>query len=108
VPNWLKYSLGLNPTIPGVVVPDGVVWVDGKDVATTPIDPNNTNSVAIYTAAEVVFNTEIGKSYQIQSTSSLSGGWQNVGDSIPGTGSAISYVTPTRTKVQQFYRVEVK
>ena len=108
VPNWLKYSLGLNPTIPGVVVPDGVVWVDGKDVATTPIDPNNTNSVAIYTAAEVVFNTEVDKSYQIQSTSSLSEGWQNVGDAIPGTGSAISYVTPTRTKVQQFYRVEIK
>jgi hypothetical protein len=72
-------------------VPDGVVWVDGKDVATTPIDPNNTNSVAIYTAAEVAFNTEVGKTYQIQSTSSLSGGWQNVGDAIPGTGSAISY-----------------
>jgi hypothetical protein len=61
--------------------------------------------VAIYTAAEVVFNTEVGKTYQIQSTSSLSEGWQNVGDAIPGTGSAISYVTPTRTKAQQFYRV---
>jgi len=105
VPNWLKYSLGVDPTIPGVVAPDGVVWVDGKDVATTPIDPNNTNSVAIYTAAEVVFNTEVGKTYQIQSTSSLSEGWQNVGEPIPGTGSAISYVTPTRTKAQQFYRV---
>jgi hypothetical protein len=105
IPNWLKYSLGLDPTISGATLPDGVVWANGKNLVNPPIDPGNTNSLAIYTAAEVVFNSEIGKNYQIQSVSSLSDGWKNVGDPIAGTGSSISYVTPTRTKVQQFYRV---
>ena len=65
----------------------------------------STNLVHIYTAAEVAFDTEVGRTYQIQSVSSLSGGWQNIGGPIPGTGRAISYVTPTRSNAQQFYRV---
>jgi hypothetical protein len=105
IPNWLKYSLGLDPTVAGAVLPDGVVWANGKTLVNPPIDPGKTNSLVIYTAAEVVFNSEVGKTYQIQSVSSLSEGWQNVGEPIQGTGSAISYVTPTRTKAQQFYRV---
>jgi hypothetical protein len=99
VPNWLKYSLELDPTVPGLVIPGGVVWANGKTVG------GGTNTIQIYTAAEVAFDTEQGKTYQIQSVSSLSSGWQNVGDPIPGTGNAISYVTPTRQNVQQFYRV---
>ena len=55
--------------------------------------------------AEVTFDTEVGKTYQIESVGSLSAGWQNVGDPIPGTGNAVSYVTPTRSNAQQFYRV---
>jgi len=61
--------------------------------------------VHIYTAAEVVFDTAVGKTYQVQSISSLSGGWQNVGEPVQGTGASISYLTPTRNNVQQFYRV---
>lgn len=99
VPNWLKYALGLDPTIPGMTVPDGVVWANATALG------GGTNLVHIYTAAEVVFDTELGKSYQIQSVSSLSGGWENIGGPIPGTGQAISYVTPTRSNAQQFYRV---
>jgi hypothetical protein len=64
-----------------------------------------TNTIQIYTAAEVAFNTVVGKTYQIQSVSSVVGGWQNVGYPIPGTGEAVSYVTPTRKNVQQYYRV---
>jgi hypothetical protein len=99
VPNWLKYSLGLNPMVPGVIVPDGVVWANATALG------GSTDTIQIFTAAEVVFDTEIGKSYQIQSVSSLSAGWQNVGDPIAGTGQSISYVTPTRSNAQQFYRV---
>jgi hypothetical protein len=106
VPNWLKYTLGLDPMVPGVVLPEGVVWANGKTVS-NPVNPSDTNTVAIYTAAEVVFNTEVGKTYQIEAASTLSDGWKKVGDPIPGTGAAISYVTPTRTKAQQFYRVTV-
>jgi hypothetical protein len=99
VPNWLKYALGLNPMIPGVVVPDGVVWANAGSVG------GGANTIHIYTAAEVVFDTEVGKTYQIQSVSSLSAGWQNVGNPVAGTGASISYVTPTRGNAQQYYRV---
>ena len=101
IPNWLKYSLGLNPLVPGVVVPGGVVWADGNSLAS----PSGTNTVQIYTAAEVAFNTVVGRTYQVQEVTSLSSGWQNLGTPIPGTGAAISYVTPTRKNVQQFFRV---
>lgn len=99
IPNWLKYALGLNPTIPGAVVPDGVVWANGTSIG------GSTNKLHIYTAAEIAFNTEVGKTYQIQVVSSLGGGWQNIGAPIPGTGQTISYVTPMRTKAQQYYQV---
>ncbi|HWX22561.1 MAG TPA: cytochrome c3 family protein [Candidatus Binatia bacterium] len=101
IPNWLKYALGLNPTTSGVTVPGGVVWANG-----TRMGGNNaTNTVQIYTAAEVAFNTEVGKTYQLQAISSLGGGWQNVGATITGNGNAMSYVTPTRPNVQQYFRV---
>jgi hypothetical protein len=99
VPNWLKYALGLNPMIPGMVLPDGVIWANG-----TPGTGGN-DKIQIFTAAEVVFNTESGKTYQLQSISSLGGGWQNVGASVAGTGNSYSFVTPTRNNTQQFYRV---
>jgi hypothetical protein len=106
VPNWMKYLLGLNPLLPGISVTNGlsvgVVWADGNSLQ-NPYGP--TNTIQIYTAAEVAFNTESNKTYQIQAASSVSSGWQNVGLPIPGTGQAVSYVTPTRKDVQQFYRV---
>jgi hypothetical protein len=104
VPNWLKYTLGLDPTKPGIAVPGGVVWASGSGLVNPP-DPGGTNTVKIFTAAEVAFNTVVGKTYQIQAVSSLGGGWQNVGNPIPGTGAVISYVTPTRQNVQQFFRI---
>jgi hypothetical protein len=99
VPNWLKYALGLDPRVAGLVVPDGVVWANGKTIG------GGTNTIHIYTAAEVSFDTQQGKTYQIQAISNLGGGWQNVGAPIPGTGTAVSYVTPTRQNAQQYYRV---
>jgi hypothetical protein len=106
VPNWMKYILGLNPLLPGISVTNGlsvgVVWADGNSLA-NPY--GTTNTIQIYTAAEVAFNTESNKTYQIQAASSVSSGWQNIGYPISGTGKAISYVTPTRQNVQQFYRV---
>jgi hypothetical protein len=94
VPNWLKYSLGLDPLVPGIVLPDGVVWVNANAVG------GETNTVHIYTAAEIAFDTEVGKNYQIQAVSTLGGGWQNIGSPL------ISYVTPTRSQAQQFFRVQ--
>jgi hypothetical protein len=104
VPNWLKYGLGLDPMVKGIVLPEGVVWANAGQVGGT----NMTDKVQIFTAAEVVYNTEIGKTYQLQAISSLDGGWKNIGDPVAGTGTAVSFVTPTRTSQQQFYRVEIK
>jgi hypothetical protein len=103
VPNWLKYSLGLDPTVAATAIPGGVVLANGKDL----INPSGTNDITIYTAAEVSFNTEVGKTYQLQSVSALSDGyqWQTIGTNIIGTGNPISYVTPTRPNVQQYFRV---
>jgi hypothetical protein len=99
VPNWLKYSSGLNPLVPGVPMTGGYVF--GPSV----VNPLGTNSVTIYTAAEIAFNTQLGTAYQIQSIGSMGDTWQNVGGSIAGTGGSISYVTQTRTPKQQFFRV---
>ncbi len=99
IPNWLKYGLGLDPRVAGVVVPDGVVWANGSAIG------GSTNTIHIYMAAEIAFDTEVGVTYQIQAISTLGGGWQNVGAPLAGTGAAISYVTPTRSKLQQYYRV---
>jgi hypothetical protein len=82
-----------------LVVPDGVVWANGTTIG------GGTNTIHIYTAAEIAFDTEVGRSYQVQSISTLGGGWQNIGSPVPGTGQAISYVTPMRAKAQQYYRV---
>jgi len=99
VPNWLKYSLGLNPTVPGITLGDGVIWANTGEVG------GANQPVRIYTAAEIVFDTEIGTSYQIQAISTLGGGWSDVGDPVAGTGSPMSFMTSTRNNVQQFFRV---
>ena len=98
MPNWLKYSLGLNPTVAGVGLTNGVVLANVTALG-------DTNTIHIYTAAEVVFDTVVGKTYQIQSISSLSDGWQPVGGPVAGTGESISLLTPTRENTQQFFRV---
>jgi hypothetical protein len=99
VPNWLKYSLGLDPNVPGITLPDGVIWANTSSIGGT------NNTVHIYTAAEIAFDTQLGKNYQIQAVQTLVGGWQNIGTPVAGTGKAISYVTPTRSNAQQFFRV---
>jgi len=99
IPNWLKYYLGLDPFVAGVNIPGGFFF--GPSLT----NPQGTNTVQIYTAAEIVFNTVVGTTYQVQSISAVDQVWQNVGGSIAGTGQAISYVTPTRHNPQQFFRV---
>jgi hypothetical protein len=102
IPNWLKYALGVNPNTPGLAVPNGVVYANGNTLGGN----SASNSIEIYTAADVTFNTVAGTTYQIQEVSALSGGWQNVGTPIVATNTAsMSYLTPTTGNVQQFFRV---
>lgn len=98
IPNWMKYALGLDPTVAGMAVTNGVVYNNVTALG-------DTNTVHIYTAAEVAFDTQVGSTYQIQSIGDLSSGWVNVGAPIAGTGNSISYLTSIRNNVQQFYRV---
>ena len=102
MPNWLKYNRAWILQLPGTSMPEGVVFANGKNLVGNPGD---TNSLAIYTAAEVAFSTEVGKTYQVQAISALNANWSNVGTPIAGTGNSMSYVTPTRGNAQQFFRV---
>lgn len=101
MPNWMMYALGLNPTQSGISVTNGVVWMDGQNFE----NGGPTNSIHIYTAAEVSFNTTAGNTYQIQGITQLSGGWSDIGTNIVGTGSPVSYLTSTRNHPQMFFRV---
>jgi len=101
IPNWLKYALGLNPTVAGIQVSNGVVYANGTGALL-----GSTNTIQIYTAADVTFNTVAGTTYQLQEVSTLGGGWQNVGEPLVATNNAaFSYLTPTRGNLQQFFRV---
>ena len=100
VPNWMMCSLNLNPTGAFSVDGSGAIYVhDGN------IENGATNTIAIYTAAEIAFDTVPGTTYQIQGISQLTGSWSNISTNIPGTGNTISYMTPTRGVQQMFYRV---
>jgi hypothetical protein len=105
MPNWLKYTLNLDPMVAVVALPDGWVLECSNGGNTSGTTGDEVDSIRIYTAAEIVFPTELGKQYQIQATSSPAAGWQDVGDPIPGTGNNHSYLGSTRGSAQQFYRV---
>ena len=100
IPNWMMFNLGLDPTSNAQAANNGVIYFNGKNIVN-----GTTNSIAIYTAAEVAFDTEVGFNYQVQGISELSGTWSNLSTNIPGTGGTISYVTPTRNDAQMFFRV---
>ncbi len=102
IPNWLKYALGLNPLTSGISMPNGVVFANGNSLGGN----SATNTLEIFTAAEVTFDVQSGRTYQIQEVSSLSSGWQNVGNPINATNSAsVDYLTPTEGNLQQYFRV---
>jgi len=101
IPNWMMANLGLNPFSNAEAATNGVIYFNGKNIVN-----GATNTIAIYTAAEIDFNTQTNFTYTIQGISALSGGiWQNVSTNIPGTGGTISYLTPTRNNAQMFFRV---
>lgn len=100
VPNWLMFALGLSPYSAFTVAGSGVLFVNDGN-----IENGATNTIAIYTAAEIAFNTVPGTTYQIQGITELTGSWQNIGTNIVGTGNTVSYLTPTRDNTQMFFRV---
>lgn len=101
MPNWMMYALGLAPTASFTVDGSGTIFFNGKNI----VNGSTNTVVAIYTAAEIAFDTKVGTTYQIQGISSLSGSWSNISTNILGTGGSISYVVPTRDTAQMFFRV---
>jgi len=99
IPNWMMYALGMDPHSGSTAI-NGVIYFNGKNIVN-----GQTNTVAIYTAAEIAFNTQQGTTYTIQGINALTGYWSNISTNIPGTGGTVSYLTPTRNNVQMFYRV---
>jgi hypothetical protein len=101
IPNWLKYALGLDPLVRGITLTNGVVWANAAGAV-----GGSTNTVQIYTAADITWQTVPGTSYQIQAINFLGGGWQNIGNPIVATNSGtMSYLTPTHGTLQQYYRI---
>jgi len=100
VPNWMMASMGLDPRGAFTVAGSGAIYINDGNIVN-----GATNTIAIYNAAEIAFDTQVGTSYQIQGISELTGAWSNISTNIPGTGSTISYLTPTRGVQQMFYRV---
>ena len=62
----MMYALGLNPFSTPIVAGSGVIYFDGNNIVN-----GATNTIAIYTAAEIAFNTQVGTTYQIQGISAL-------------------------------------
>jgi hypothetical protein len=100
IPNWMMYALGLAPNAGFTVGNSGVIYFNDDNIVN-----GATNTIAIYKAAEIAFDTQVGTTYTIQGIDALSGNWQNISTNMPGTGGTISYLTPTRDNVQMFFRV---
>ena len=77
----MMYALGLDPFSAPPWRAAAWSYFNGNNIVN-----GATNTVAIYTAAEIAFNTQSGTTYQIQGISALTGSWQNISTNIPGTG----------------------
>jgi photosystem II stability/assembly factor-like uncharacterized protein len=78
---------------------------DSKMLVTTIGSGGGTGfQVKIYTAVELEFGTQVGHSYQIESSSNLTT-WSNYGSAIPGDGQTQYRLYSTRDPNHRFYRV---
>lgn len=104
VNNALEYSAGTNPNLKDTDG-DGVNDLAELNAGSDPLNATDVPGfvVKIYTAAEIEFASEIGKKYQVQSVSDITGTWLNVGSVTNGTGNNISMVTSARSGSGQAY-----
>ncbi|MCL5099402.1 MAG: thrombospondin type 3 repeat-containing protein, partial [Candidatus Omnitrophica bacterium] len=104
--NSFEYRLGSDPT---KADSDGDGYNDGAELTagTDPLNSQDNSGLMshIYHAAEFVFTSQKGKTYQIQMISKVGSTWTNVGDPIVGTGDNVSRFISTRTENEEFYRV---
>ncbi len=104
VSNALEYSAGTNPLLADTDG-DGVNDLAELKAGSDPLNATDLPGfvVKIYTAAEVEFASEIGKKYQVQTVSDITGTWLNVGSVTNGTGNNISMLSSTRAGTGQGY-----
>jgi hypothetical protein len=106
--NAFELKLGTNPNAMDSDN-DGFTDFAEMHIATNPLDANSnptTGVSSIYTAAEMLFFTEAGKSYQLQRITDLgTGTWQNVGGAVAGNGGMLQHFISTRNTERGFYRV---
>lgn len=108
--NGMELAAG---TLPNQADSDGDGFSDFEELhtGTNPLDMEDNPEVGrseIYRAAELVFLTEVGKTYQVQMVDELSnggGGWTNVGEPIEGNGGMIQHFISTRDTSKEFYRI---
>jgi hypothetical protein len=106
--NLFEYRAGLNPKLAdsdGDGFNDAAELHAGTDPASGNSKPDSTTK--IYPAAEFVFFSEAGKTYQIQAIQELgTGGWANVSDPVKGSGDMVQMFISTREEGYKFYRVQ--
>ncbi len=108
VNNKMEYAAGTNPMLADSDA-DGFSDFDELHIGTNPNSADDSPALGrstIFQAAEMVFMTETGKTYQVQAVGSLSANdWVNHGDAFEGTGSMMQLFISTRDTAAQFYRV---
>lgn len=105
--NALEMSAGTNPALADTDG-DGIKDLAELQAGSDPLNPNDKPGfvIKIYNAAEVEFASEVGKKYQVQKVSDITGTWINEGPVTNGTGNNISMVASTRTGgTQGYFRV---
>ncbi len=107
--NKLELSAGTNPTLADSDS-DGFTDFVELHSGTNPLSAADNPQVgrsAMYHAAELVFHTDTGKTYQVQRIGELgtTQTWENVGTPITGSGQMIQHFVSTRVTDKHFYRV---
>ena len=117
------YSQATSPTStagPVVKVLDPAADEDGdgmsnaaEDIAgTNPLDNTDYFHVTKINQAgpnstQVIWTSKPGKSYQVESTTSLTTGFTPIGAVIPSAGATTSYTDSSTSGTQKFYRVKI-
>jgi hypothetical protein len=108
VNNKMEYAAGTNPMLADSDA-DGFSDFDELHIGTNPNSADDSPALGrstIFQAAEMVFMTETGKTYQVQAVGSLDANdWTNHGEPFDGTGSMMQLFISTRGTQAQFYRV---
>ncbi len=106
--NAFELKLGTNPS---VLDSDNDGFSDFAEMhmGTNPLDAASNPTVgvsSIFTAAEMLFTTESGKTYQLQRINDFgTGTWTNVGEPVQGNGGLLQHFISTRNTERGFYRV---